>query len=138
MKLLKRNAFVFIPDSRGFRPIDYSGKFNHHEVTKQLIDWSLGEIHRSDKKAIIKSIISRTETNFLDKDKFDIFQCQELLHSPVFHTSLLYWACKLPEKMMTICRIEGMLNPSNLSAYPEGTVKMDNYKTPCHAAAESG
>ena len=25
-----------------------------------------------------------------------------------------------------------------MSAYPEGTVKIENYKTPCHAAAESG
>lgn len=33
-----------------------------------------------------------------------------------------------------------MLDPNrdNLSAYPEGTVKIDGYKTPCHAAAETG
>lgn len=82
--------------------------------------------------------MKRTSGNFLEKGNFDIFQCKELMHSPVFHTSILYWACKLPEKMIKINEIKQMLDPTNLSAYPEGSVKIDRYKTPVHAAAESG
>ena len=57
-----------------------------------------------------------------------------LFHSPVYHTTLLYWACKFNEVDKTT--VEELLQ--KFEAYPEGPVKMEIRRTPCHAAAQSG
>ena len=56
MLLEDTNAKEYIPDNRGFRPIDYAGKFNHQEVILKLIDWSLKKIENSDKEYVIADI----------------------------------------------------------------------------------
>jgi ankyrin repeat protein len=35
--LIEKGASEFVPDEKGFRPIDYAGKFEHLEATKFLI-----------------------------------------------------------------------------------------------------
>lgn len=57
-----------------------------------------------------------------------------LLFNPVLHTSILYWASMYNE--IDNLKIEEIL--IKLESYPEGPVMMDKWKTPCHAAAQSG
>jgi hypothetical protein len=54
--------------------------------------------------------------------------------SPVYHTSMLYWAAK--SSSIDVNLMKEIMN--NLEAYPEGPVCMDGWRTPCHAAAEIG
>ncbi len=55
---------------------------------------------------------------------------------PVLHTSMLYWAAKFEESKISVKLMEKIM--SELEAYPEGPVSMENGRTPCHAAAELG
>lgn len=83
--LVRNNAIEYIPDIKGFRPIDYSGKFKHDECTKYLIETSLSHIEFSIKDKVLKEMVDRIEEGgFLEKENFDVFKCKELMHSPVF------------------------------------------------------
>ena len=64
------------------------------------------------------------------------YSVPEFLESLDYQTSLLYWACLLPEEIFEHKRILQILK--DCRAYPEGFVKIANYQTPCHAATISG
>jgi hypothetical protein len=57
-----------------------------------------------------------------------------LQFSPVLHTSMLYWAAYFkniePKLMIRIMQ--------ETEAYPEGPVKIEQWRSPCHAAALVG
>jgi len=57
-----------------------------------------------------------------------------MFHSPVYHTTLLYWACKFEKVEKNL--VEEILQ--KFEAYPEGPIKMEIRRTPSHAAAEVG
>ena len=99
--LLNSGAHEYTPDHKGFFPIDYAGKFNHQEAMKILINVSLENIKKyevtnklKDKFAVNKALKSST---LAKKSPYDM---EEFLGNQVYHTSLLYWACYLPEKYM--------------------------------------
>lgn len=80
--------------------------------------------------------MAKFDKDLINNRSFDVFEHTELIHSPVYHTSLLYWACILPEKEICISEIKQILE--NLEAYPEGPVKIERGRTAIHAAAGYG
>ena len=46
--LLHNKAKEYIPDAKGYRPIDYAGKFHHFATMKCLINHSIDNIMNSD------------------------------------------------------------------------------------------
>ena len=58
------------------------------------------------------------------------------MFNPIFHTSTLYWSCMLTDKEMPPEKINEIMDC--LEAYPELPVLADRWRTPCHAAAQSG
>lgn len=122
-KFIRHEAVEFIPDCKGFRPIDYAGKFYQVKAMKVLIETSKNKIMspENDKNNHALGLKMKFEKKKFS-DKFNPFEFEELIHSPVYQTSLLYWACYLPEKEICISEIKEILE--NLEAYPEGPVKI--------------
>ena len=58
-----------------------------------------------------------------------------LQFNPIYNTNMLYWAAlfnSIPIDLLS------QLLKSDLEAYPEGPVSIDNWRTPIHAAASVG
>lgn len=143
VKLLLENhynpASQYIPDHKGFYPLDYAGQFKHVETVRVLIKHHLEKIDG----------IRRTHQNeqqweaflgpYIDKNGRSgryatVLDNPVMQFSPIFHTSVLYWAAMFNE--IELSTIEEIL--TRLEAYPECPVAMDSWRTPCHAAAQVG
>jgi hypothetical protein len=62
------NAVEYIPDNRGFRPIDYAGKFKHYDVCKLLVEKSKFKIYDSSKECIMRNMRERIDgKEFMEK-----------------------------------------------------------------------
>ena len=48
-KLLTKGAMPFTPDSKGYFPIDYAGKFERHSTVKRLVEVSIDKFTRLKK-----------------------------------------------------------------------------------------
>ena len=65
-----------------------------------------------------------------------VFDHTEFLVSPILRSTILFWACYLPEEVLTWKEIREIIQ--ELDAYPEGRNTMDNGKTALHAASIAG
>ncbi len=61
------------------------------------------------------------------------YGAQILMFSPVFHTTMLFWAAK--NSLITDLDLINMM--SDLDCYPEGPTIMENWRTPIHAASQT-
>ena len=124
----------YIPDLMGFTPLDYAGKFRHYTVVRYLV-FRLWEKCRNQMEATNKSKEPTIKT-YTAAAPPSIFGCPELLLSPILRSTILFWACYLPETMMTWREIKQLI--TELGAYPECRNQMDKEKTALHAASIAG
>ena len=90
--LIQKKAKIFIPDSQGLFPIDIAGYFQHTEVVKLLVDYSIECFKLLSETATMSQLkedfilgeVVYDEDLFLHSDKF--------LSSPLYASKLLYWA----------------------------------------------
>eukprot|EP00347_Sterkiella_histriomuscorum_P016772 403351910 len=133
--LLEYDAKQYIPDKYGFFPIDYAGKFKHVECVKLLVDNLLRKIQEN--KFISKDELNKYADELQKPGPYaNTHDNKLLMFNPIFHTSTLYWSCMLSDNEMPPEKINEIMDC--LEAYPELPVLADRWRTPCHAAAQSG
>lgn len=55
-------------------------------------------LKKNGKEKQALSLIMKFSQGKIKNSTFNPFEHEELMHSPVYQTSLLYWACFLPEE----------------------------------------
>jgi ankyrin repeat protein len=94
-QLLHFGATPFTPDSKGFFPIDFAGFFNHSDVLKTLIDFSITKFDdlKSQNYQVEKMQMKEIKKPPKNCQSFYKFRHVFLL-SPLYATKLLFWATR--------------------------------------------
>lgn len=146
MKVLveEYKACEYIPDFRGFTPLDYAGMFKNHDVVDFLIRkiWKKIKNEMNKRKKQNKETTGSPKVAKVSKDELkkavaqDLFTCKELLLNPVLRSNLLHWSCTLNEDKFNWRLMKKMMK--ELNAYPECPVKPNKSRTSLHEASING
>ena len=108
-KMIDKGALPFTPDKAGYFPIDYAGKFENFSTVKLLVDHSVLKFtelqaNKTDEFDTLRRDTLSTHNELLKKKMITqkrvdnmIDHPDSFLISPLYATSLLYWAARVEE-----------------------------------------